>query len=198
MRGIGKLPLGDGENPPIVHRGTVLREWIDYNGHFNLAYYMIAFDHGTDAFWDAFGARRPLSRPHRNFHLRARKPCHLPARTARRRSLPHHLRAARLRRQAHPPVPSDVPRHGELPRGNERAALHQRRRGTLAIDFLRCGHARDTQRDKAGPPAPGSAAGGRSNGNSAPLSPRYGETLSARRRQFTAPAPLPARLHPPS
>ena len=59
MRGIGKLPLGDEENPPIVHRGTVLREWIDYNGHFNLAYYMIAFDHGTDAFWDAFGLDDP-------------------------------------------------------------------------------------------------------------------------------------------
>ena len=55
MPNFSELPLGDGENPPAVHRGTVLPEWIDYNGHLNLAYYMVAFDHGTDAFWDAFG-----------------------------------------------------------------------------------------------------------------------------------------------
>lgn len=46
---------GDGRNPPLVYRGTVRPEWIDYNGHLNLAYYMVVFDHGTDAFWDAFG-----------------------------------------------------------------------------------------------------------------------------------------------
>ena len=54
-----ELPLGDGRNAPTVHRGTVLPEWIDYNGHLNLAYYMVAFDHGTDAFWDAFGLDDP-------------------------------------------------------------------------------------------------------------------------------------------
>ena len=25
-------------------------EWIDYNGHMNVAYYVLAFDHATDAF----------------------------------------------------------------------------------------------------------------------------------------------------
>ena len=59
MPGTPVLPLGDGESAPLVHRGTVLREWIDYNGHLNLAYYMVAFDHGTDAFWDAFGLDDP-------------------------------------------------------------------------------------------------------------------------------------------
>ena len=54
-----ELPLGDGRSAPTVHRGTVLPEWIDYNGHLNLAYYMVAFDHGTDAFWDAFGLDDP-------------------------------------------------------------------------------------------------------------------------------------------
>ena len=53
------LPLGDGKGPPLVHRGRVLPEWIDYNGHLNLAYYMVAFDRGTDAFWDAFGLDDP-------------------------------------------------------------------------------------------------------------------------------------------
>jgi len=33
-------------------RGTVLPEWIDYNGHMNVAYYLVAFDHGLDGFVD--------------------------------------------------------------------------------------------------------------------------------------------------
>ena len=27
---------------------TVLPEWIDYNGHMNVAYYVLAFDQGVD------------------------------------------------------------------------------------------------------------------------------------------------------
>jgi len=37
------------------HRSTVLPEWIDYNGHMNVAYYLVAFDTGFDAFIDAVG-----------------------------------------------------------------------------------------------------------------------------------------------
>ena len=37
------------------HRETVLPEWIDYNGHMNVAYYFLAFDHATDAFYDFIG-----------------------------------------------------------------------------------------------------------------------------------------------
>jgi acyl-CoA thioester hydrolase len=33
--------------------GEVLPEWIDYNGHMNLAYYIVLFDQGTDALFDA-------------------------------------------------------------------------------------------------------------------------------------------------
>ena len=40
---------------PEYHTGSVRPEWIDYNGHFNLAYYMVAFDNATDDFWDSFG-----------------------------------------------------------------------------------------------------------------------------------------------
>jgi len=36
-------------------RLTVLPEWIDYNGHMNLAYYVLAFDKGTDALLDHLG-----------------------------------------------------------------------------------------------------------------------------------------------
>lgn len=41
--------------PLALHRERVQPEWIDYNGHMNLAYYMLAFDHATDAFFDYIG-----------------------------------------------------------------------------------------------------------------------------------------------
>ncbi|WP_372398526.1 thioesterase family protein [Azospirillum sp. HJ39] len=41
--------------PLDLHRETVRPEWIDYNGHMNVAYYLLAFDHATDAVLDRFG-----------------------------------------------------------------------------------------------------------------------------------------------
>lgn len=41
--------------PFDVHRERVRADWIDYNGHMNVAYYVLAFDHATDAFLDAVG-----------------------------------------------------------------------------------------------------------------------------------------------
>ena len=41
--------------PLTLHRETVRPEWIDYNGHMNVAYYLLAFDHATDAVLDRFG-----------------------------------------------------------------------------------------------------------------------------------------------
>ena len=41
--------------PLALHQESVQPEWIDYNGHMNLAYYMLAFDHATDAFFDFVG-----------------------------------------------------------------------------------------------------------------------------------------------
>lgn len=38
-----------------VDRGRVLSEWIDVNGHMNVAYYVLAFDLGVDALWSRFG-----------------------------------------------------------------------------------------------------------------------------------------------
>ena len=38
-----------------VCRGTVQPEWIDFNQHMNVAYYVLAFDRGIDALWDTFG-----------------------------------------------------------------------------------------------------------------------------------------------
>lgn len=41
-----------------LHRETVRPEWIDYNGHMNVAYYLLAFDHATDALLDDLGLGR--------------------------------------------------------------------------------------------------------------------------------------------
>lgn len=38
--------------PLTLHREAVQTEWIDYNGHMNVAYYVLAFDHATDALFD--------------------------------------------------------------------------------------------------------------------------------------------------
>ncbi len=46
--------------PPSLHREVVLPEWIDYNGHMNVAYYVLAFDHATDAFLDYVGIDGPF------------------------------------------------------------------------------------------------------------------------------------------
>ena len=35
--------------------GVILPEWIDANGHLNLAYYVVLFDHATDLLYDALG-----------------------------------------------------------------------------------------------------------------------------------------------
>lgn len=37
------------------HRETVRPEWVDYNGHMNVAYYVLVFDHGTDNAFDHLG-----------------------------------------------------------------------------------------------------------------------------------------------
>lgn len=42
-------------SPLSLHQGLVLPEWIDYNNHMNIAYYVLAFDHATDALIDYVG-----------------------------------------------------------------------------------------------------------------------------------------------
>jgi acyl-CoA thioester hydrolase len=37
------------------YRGEVLPEWIDINGHMNLAYYTVLFDYATDLLFEAIG-----------------------------------------------------------------------------------------------------------------------------------------------
>jgi len=38
--------------PLSLHRETVRPEWLDYNGHMNVAYYVLVCDHATDATMD--------------------------------------------------------------------------------------------------------------------------------------------------
>jgi acyl-CoA thioester hydrolase len=38
-----------------ICEGAVRPEWIDYNRHMNVAYYVLAFDLGVDALWTQFG-----------------------------------------------------------------------------------------------------------------------------------------------
>ncbi len=40
---------------PVLWRERVLNEWCDYNNHLNVAYYVLIFDHATDAFYDSVG-----------------------------------------------------------------------------------------------------------------------------------------------
>jgi acyl-CoA thioester hydrolase len=39
----------------VETRLRILPEWTDLNGHMNVAYYVLAFDRATDAFYDALG-----------------------------------------------------------------------------------------------------------------------------------------------
>ena len=41
--------------PFSAHAETVRPDWIDYNGHMNVAYYVLVFDHATDALFEALG-----------------------------------------------------------------------------------------------------------------------------------------------
>ena len=41
--------------PLALYTTRVRPEWIDYNGHMNVAYYVLAFDYATDAFLDYIG-----------------------------------------------------------------------------------------------------------------------------------------------
>lgn len=44
--------------PLELWREAVRPEWIDYNGHMNVAYYTLVFDHGVDAFFEYVGLGR--------------------------------------------------------------------------------------------------------------------------------------------
>ncbi|HEX7969270.1 MAG TPA: thioesterase family protein [Stellaceae bacterium] len=49
------LPALDLAAPLDRHRATVRPEWIDGNGHMNVGYYVVAFDHATDTLCEQLG-----------------------------------------------------------------------------------------------------------------------------------------------
>jgi acyl-CoA thioester hydrolase len=59
---------------PFARFSEIVRpEWTDYNGHFNVGYYVVAFDHATDAFLDSLeiGAEYAADRRHSVFVVEA-------------------------------------------------------------------------------------------------------------------------------
>jgi acyl-CoA thioester hydrolase len=49
------LPALDLSAPFDRHEATVLPEWLDYNGHMNVGYYIVAFDKATDTLCEQLG-----------------------------------------------------------------------------------------------------------------------------------------------
>jgi acyl-CoA thioester hydrolase len=41
--------------PHMSHLMEIERDWIDYNGHLNMAYYNVLFDRGVDVFFEQMG-----------------------------------------------------------------------------------------------------------------------------------------------
>src|SRR5690606_22771781 len=41
--------------PLELWQETIRPDWIDHNGHMNVAYYTLVFDHGVDAFFEYVG-----------------------------------------------------------------------------------------------------------------------------------------------
>ena len=52
------------EAPLRLHCEAVRPEWIDYNGHMNVASYIVVADHATDAFFAFVGVGRDYVRRH--------------------------------------------------------------------------------------------------------------------------------------
>ena len=50
------IPAGPPDPAPFTSYPSPVRaEWIDHNGHLNLAYYIVLFDEATDALWQSIG-----------------------------------------------------------------------------------------------------------------------------------------------
>ena len=47
--------LADRFSGVLINDGVVRPEWIDIDGHMNVAYYLLAFDLAIDALWGSFG-----------------------------------------------------------------------------------------------------------------------------------------------
>ena len=55
MKDTDRLSVSQIRAPFETDRLVVRPEWIDYNGHMNVAYYVLAFDRATDTLYDRLG-----------------------------------------------------------------------------------------------------------------------------------------------
>ena len=53
---------GENQNLIICPEETIKDEWIDYNGHLNMAFYNVLFDKGVDFFYDRIGVGEEYTR----------------------------------------------------------------------------------------------------------------------------------------
>ncbi len=51
-----------GHGPIICPTRTIVEDWIDYNGHLNMAFYHVIFDKGVDHVYDALGVGEAYAR----------------------------------------------------------------------------------------------------------------------------------------
>ena len=81
---------------PFVSRVMEIeKDWIDYNGHLNMAYYNVLFDRCADDAFEVMGLGPDLCQGAQADHLHGRSPRLLRARTASGRQGDGHLPAAR-------------------------------------------------------------------------------------------------------
>ena len=152
--------------PLSLHRDTVRPEWIDFNGHMNVAYYVLAFDGATDKFFDWLGLDEAYRKSTNRSTFALESAHHVSARGQAGRSAALHDPAHRPRRQAPPLFPSHVPRARGLSRLDHRDHLgaYRSRRAPH-----RGARARPTMRgsSRSPPPTPACRGPSRPAGSSA-------------------------------
>jgi acyl-CoA thioester hydrolase len=141
-----ELDAGGRAAPLRLHTDEVRAEWLDYNGHMNLAYFIVVFDRATDKFLDLldigesyrFRTERSLytAELHATYHRELMEGETVAVTTramgadAKRLHVFHelHLVAPRAERRAHA---------GELAATNELMMLHVDMKAGRAVPFER-------------------------------------------------------------
>ena len=104
-------------------------QWIDYNGHLNMAYYNVMFDRAIDEMWLQLGIGPGYMKERQRLDLHRRMPCAVSARNPPRRSRAGVVLAARSRRQAPAYVRGAAARDRRLAVGDLREHVAARRHG---------------------------------------------------------------------
>ena len=110
--GLKDMPL-----PPAPFLSSVMQiepQWIDYNGHLNMAYYNVMMDRAIDEMWLQLGIGPGLHEGAPRLDLHRRMPCALFARDSPRRSRSDFGLSVRCRREAAAYVRGTAPRHRRL------------------------------------------------------------------------------------